>query len=121
MIDERLQRRVKQDGRKLKKKKEDKARFDRRLKEAKIKCINYYKQHHDCVICHENSPCCLEFHHVNPEIKDFTISSAVCNIKINVRTLKKEIHKCVILCSNCHKKLHSNELNVELLQEILNS
>ena len=121
MIDPILQRRVKEPNHKFKKRKNDEVKFDRRLKENKIKYINTFKRKQICIVCGESSYCCLEFHHLNRENKLFTISSAICNIKIGMRQLKDELKKCVIICSNCHKKLHFNEMNVGLLQEILNT
>jgi hypothetical protein len=121
MFDERLQRRVKEPNRKYKKRKNDKVKFDRKLKERKIDYVNTFKRASHCAICGETSSCCLEFHHMNHGTKKlFTISSAICNIRVDMKLLKTEIRKCIILCSNCHKKLHSNDLNVELLPEILN-
>lgn len=46
----------------------------------------------------------LEFHHLNPLEKDFTISGS--NLKIE--TLKKEVDKCILVCANCHREIHSN-------------
>ena len=121
MIDPILNRRVKTIDRKIKKRKKDEVSFDRDLKNAKIKYVNNFKRARTCVICGEASSCCLEFHHLDKRNKLFTISSAICNIKINMKSLKAEIRKCVIICSNCHKKLHYNELNTEILQKMLNT
>lgn len=44
----------------------------------------------------------LEFHHINPNEKEFTISSK----NISFKDLKKEVDKCVLLCSNCHREIH---------------
>lgn len=44
----------------------------------------------------------LEFHHKDPNEKDFNISGS--NFKIE--TLKKEVDKCLLLCSNCHREEH---------------
>jgi DNA invertase Pin-like site-specific DNA recombinase len=44
----------------------------------------------------------LEFHHLNPEDKDFTISGKSWSIE----RLKKEVDKCILVCSNCHKEIH---------------
>ena len=120
MIDERLRKRVKETGRKLKKKKNDQIKFDRKLKERKILYVTQFKRNSKCVVCGENSSCCLEFHHLRGKNKLFTISSAICNIKVDMKMLRNEIKKCVMICSNCHKKLHSNALNIEMLPEILN-
>lgn len=55
-----------------------------------------------CEQCGENHPQCLEFHHVDPSQKDFMISK----IRFSSQKLKKELEKCIVLCSNCHRKLH---------------
>lgn len=44
----------------------------------------------------------LEFHHLNPSEKDFTISGTSKAFE----TLKKEVDKCIMVCSNCHKEIH---------------
>lgn len=65
-----------------------------------------YKTYGDsCKICGYNK-CknALEWHHLNPEEKDNTPS------KIMGRSwdkVKKELDKCVLLCSNCHREVHS--------------
>jgi hypothetical protein len=56
--------------------------------------------------CHESDPCCLEFHHLNPNTKDFDLASAARQ-GYSWDRLMKEVDKCAVLCSNCHRKLHS--------------
>lgn len=46
----------------------------------------------------------LDFHHINPEEKDFAISNS--NIYKNIEALKQEVDKCMLLCANCHRELH---------------
>lgn len=47
----------------------------------------------------------LEFHHLNPNEKEFNISQ----IKFfSLNSIKKELDKCILLCSNCHKEIHAN-------------
>ena len=46
----------------------------------------------------------LEFHHINPDEKDFGISAS--GVTRSLEILKKEVDKCVLLCCNCHRKLH---------------
>lgn len=44
----------------------------------------------------------LQFHHIDPTKKDFNISKKnKC-----FENLKKELDKCVLLCSNCHVEEH---------------
>lgn len=45
----------------------------------------------------------LEFHHLNPEEKDFGLSR---NLTKSISSLKKEVDKCILLCSNCHAEEH---------------
>jgi len=69
-----------------------------------------YKSTLKCSNCNENHPACLEFHHVDPNTKEYDVS-IMLRSTVSVEKLKKEIDKCVILCSNCHKKHHYSERN----------
>lgn len=51
----------------------------------------------------------LEFHHLDPTQKDFTIS----NDHFKLEEAVKESKKCILICSNCHKELHDNIWNIE--------
>jgi len=44
----------------------------------------------------------LEFHHTNPLEKEFCMSNFST---ITWERLKKELDKCILLCSNCHMEL----------------
>lgn len=67
-----------------------------------------------CCIC-EYDKCndALEFHHLDPSEKEFSYSAARGNIK-GWKTLVKEMKKCVMLCSNCHKEIHSPRGNIKI-------
>lgn len=45
----------------------------------------------------------LEFHHLDPNEKDYSISKMV---SMSIRYINKEVKKCVLLCRRCHKKAH---------------
>jgi len=61
-----------------------------------------------CAKCDETHVACLEFHH----LKDKEINIAeICNLMWSIDRIVKELNKCIILCSNCHRKLHYNERN----------
>jgi len=51
----------------------------------------------------------LEFHHIDPKQKDFSI----CSVKGYSFTnkIKKELDKCVLVCANCHREIHAGFLN----------
>lgn len=57
-----------------------------------------------CEICgYDKSFWALHFHHKNPLEKDFQISNG------NPRSIvfdKKEVEKCILVCSNCHAEIH---------------
>lgn len=61
-----------------------------------------------CERCGDSHPACLDFHHLDPSEKDFTISMAGGQGYSKNRILN-EISKCIVLCSNCHRKLHFAE------------
>jgi predicted transcriptional regulator len=44
----------------------------------------------------------LQFHHLDPTQKDFTISSK----SYSLEKLKKEVDKCIMVCANCHLEIH---------------
>ena len=58
-----------------------------------------------CTQCHERHIACLEFHHLDPSKKERAISIMINN-GWSQENVKKEIDKCIVLCSNCHKKIH---------------
>ena len=59
------------------------------------------------MLCDEKFHQCLEFHHLNPSEKDLTVSTLINYGSLN--RVKKEISKCVLLCANCHRKVHYDE------------
>lgn len=60
-----------------------------------------------CEICGYNKCIeALEFHHLNREEKDFTISSY---LRLSIDKLKKEDDKCILVCANCHREIHHKE------------
>lgn len=72
----------------------------------KIDAINYKGS--KCVDCNLNLSnshyCVFEFHHLNPIEKDFDWNKLKLR---SIQSIKNELDKCVLLCSNCHKIRHS--------------
>ena len=49
----------------------------------------------------------LQFHHLNPDEKEFTLSKINLNdSNFTFETLLKEADKCILLCANCHAEEH---------------
>ena len=51
----------------------------------------------------------LEFHHVVPEEKEFSVTSS--NMK-SLETQLQELKKCVLVCANCHRGIHAGYYEV---------
>jgi len=73
--------------------------------------LKEYKSSLSCLECGESHPACLEFHHLNPEDKKFSIGRK--ERRKSLKSLKDEIAKCRVLCANCHRKEHWNQRNKE--------
>lgn len=75
-----------------------------RMREFKIKCVEY--KGGKCQICPYNRYIgALEFHHLDPTKKDFNISHIKAYSFSNI--IKKELDKCILVCSNCHREIHA--------------
>lgn len=57
-----------------------------------------------CKICNY-SKCinALEFHHLDPNEKEFTLSQGIKSWN----RVKIELDKCILLCANCHREVHA--------------
>ena len=65
------------------------------------KYIQEYKQLHPCVDCKESYPYwIMEFDHLSDKL--FTIGS-YRNSTNSIEKIIKEIEKCEVVCSNCHR------------------
>jgi len=68
--------------------------------------LNQYKGQRGCIKCPEKEPCALVFHHLDPLAKESTLTEAARRGWSRQRLLE-EIKKCVVMCANCHRKLHA--------------
>ena len=55
-----------------------------------------------CVDCGEKNIVTLEFDHLDPEAKDFSISSLMRK-KTTEEKFMEELKKCEVVCANCHR------------------
>lgn len=67
-----------------------------------------YKSTLSCTNCGISHPAVLQFHHKNRADKSFAIGN-VANRASSLKQIMKAIGKCVVLCVNCHAKLHWKE------------
>lgn len=75
-----------------------------RLRARKLEYIKY--KGGVCTECGKMPhPAAMDFHHVNPAEKKFNLAPTN-KLLIDV---VEELDKCILLCSNCHRILHSEE------------
>lgn len=62
-----------------------------------------------CCLCgYKKSYSAMDFHHVNPLEKSSTIKDiSSCSLE----RILTETKKCVLLCSNCHREYHHNQVH----------
>lgn len=64
-----------------------------------------------CAICgYDKYIGALEFHHLNPSEKDFSIGAK--GYTRSFARVREELDKCVCLCSNCHKEVHAGLVQI---------
>ena len=90
-----------------------------RQKDFKQQCVDY--KGGECQCCGYNK-CngALEFHHIDPKTKKFSISQYRSS---DGYSLTEELDKCVLVCSNCHREIHAGYIdldkqNISNLQEL---
>lgn len=75
--------------------------WEKQARQKRKKFLKDYLRTHPCVDCGNADIRVLEFDHVRGQ-KKFNIGQ----FKYAIPTLIKEIEKCEVRCSNCHKKRH---------------
>lgn len=66
-----------------------------------------------CERCgYDKCPAALDFHHLDPLEKDFSLGKSLRSFE----SVKAEIDKCVLVCSNCHREIHESEA-LQLLEK----
>lgn len=71
-------------------------------RKMKRKCIEY--KNNKCERCgYSKCDKALSFHHLNPEEKEFQISTRLTK---DWEVIKVELDKCILVCSNCHMEIH---------------
>jgi hypothetical protein len=85
----------------------------KRLDEArrtKGKALVHAAKSGGCLFCGEKELVCLDLHHLNPSEKDFELSGS--GLMRTEADIIAEVAKCVVLCANCHRKLHAGILSL---------
>lgn len=89
----------------IEKKTKNYQRVKSRRQKIKIKAIEY--KGGKCEKCgYSKCGWSLDFHHTNPEEKDFSIAK---NSTLSWDKVRKELDKCIMVCANCHREIHYEE------------
>ena len=75
--------------------------------------IQNWKAERGCLRCGENDPAALDMHHTDPSTKEGDPSR-----RGRFENFLKEAKKCVVLCRNCHAKVHAGKIKLAGVCEI---
>ncbi len=67
--------------------------------------LELYKDGRGCELCDECDPYCLDFHHLDPKNKVASVANMM-RFGFSLEAVQAEIEKCLLLCANCHRKVH---------------
>jgi hypothetical protein len=87
-------------------------------KRRKLELIEYKGGR--CQRCGYNKPVpgAYEFHHKDPNVKDFQISGST----VAIEKMKAEVDKCDLLCACCHAEVHDEIERIKAVnQEVVGS
>jgi 5-methylcytosine-specific restriction endonuclease McrA len=99
---------------------------ERRRKQLRESVKKRRKDIKEMSVAYKGSSCCvcgysacigaLEFHHVFPEDKLFAISKKGATRSWN--SVKEELDKCILVCSNCHREIECGIIPPERVNEL---
>lgn len=69
------------------------------------KTVWEYKNDIGCQLCGESDPACLDLHHREVDEK-YKRGTRAYDGQWSLDRLISELDKCIVLCANCHRKIH---------------
>lgn len=67
--------------------------------------FNDWKKTLVCSKCGEKETICLDFHHINMNEKE---KNVITFLGTGFNSVNRELKKCIVVCANCHRKIHAN-------------
>lgn len=77
------------------------------LKEYLQNFSDNYKVEKGCYFCKEKTLCVLDYHHVE---KGKPVTRQISNSYV---AFERELNKCIVVCANCHRKIHHGMLKAD--------
>jgi transposase len=69
-----------------------------------------------CRLCgYDRCFAALEFHHLDPSAKEFTVSRCGAH---SISRLRAEVRKCILLCSNCHAEVEHGACSISQVAQM---
>ena len=79
-------------------------------RQAKIDMVNFLGG--ICIRCGYSHPEAIDFHHINPSKKLFTIGDNIIFYPLKSQKWIDELKKCAPLCKNCHAEYHAGRFDL---------
>lgn len=76
--------------------------------------VNGWNKGHTCVLCNEDDPRCIVFHHIGT--KKLGNFNHILQTGYRRGLVIKELHNCKPVCVNCHTILHDNSSSRVLIE-----
>ena len=87
---------------------EKEARESNKRCQANRTCLLHNLKINGCAICgYDKCDAALEFHHVNPQDKEFTLQTY--RMYKSPEFLVEELNKCILFCANCHREVEEKQ------------
>lgn len=69
------------------------------------------REENGCCVCREKTVCCLDFHHLDPSVKEKGVSYWAGAKSIS--RMLQEMQRCAVVCANCHRKTHAGFIQLD--------
>lgn len=90
----------------------DKQKYVARSRTRRLRIAEEYatwKSMQVCCKCGESDEVCLDAHHLDPSQKEYSLSKLGME-EFGSNKWNDELAKCIIVCANCHRKIHKYDL-----------
>lgn len=80
-------------------------KFMKEIYDSKKGFVSEIKSKIKCRKCGESKSYMLDFHHLDPTVKEADVARMTSNT-YRIDRILDEIQKCIVFCANCHREFH---------------